>query len=216
LSGWKDFNVGRTGKLDKVEAVLFDMDGVLVESSKAWFRTLNFILKQQGRPKVSWNVFVKHLGQNIERDVEVFFKGLKPEEVRLLYERHFPMFLDLVEPIPYAKEVLVTIRKSRIKTGCVTNTPKSLSIKILDKVGLLNYLQVVVGGDEVRHQKPEPEPIFKALSALKVRSNRTCFVGDTVYDIKAAERAGCIPIGFGVEYPIRIRSLKELIPLLGL
>lgn len=203
-------------KLDLVEAVLFDMDGVLVESSKAWFSTLNFILEQQGRPKVSWEFFVKHLGQNIERDVEVFFKGLKPEEVRLLYERHFPIFLDLVKPISHAREVLAAIRKSGIKTGCVTNTPKNLSIKILEKASLFNYLQVVVGGDEVRHQKPEPEPILKALSALKVRSNRACFVGDTVYDIKAAQRAGCIPIGFGVESPIRIKSLKELILLLGL
>ncbi len=207
-------SIKNSRKLNEVEAVLFDMDGVLIDSERAWYHALNFIREELGLSKVSWEFYEKHLGQSIERDVETFFKGKRVEEIRKMYIRCFPRFMDRVFLTPDAREVLIRLRSSRVKTGCVTNTPKALAIEILKRFGLFDLLEVVVGGDEVTRQKPDPEPILKALSMLRVPPERACFVGDTIHDVKAAEKAGCIPIGFNFEARIKIRSLMELIHLL--
>ena len=203
-------------KLRSVQAILFDMDGVLIESSRAWYYTMNLILEKHRLPKISWNVFLKHLGQSIEKDVETFFKMLTVEQLKQLYIEHFPRFIDLIDPMPGAKNVLKKINRFGLKTGCVTNTPKTLALKILKNFELLDFLGVVICGDEVSLQKPHPEPILRALSTLRVSPEKACFVGDTIYDIEAANRAGCIPIGLKVESDIKINSLRELIHLLGL
>jgi pyrophosphatase PpaX len=157
---------------------------------------------------------VKHLGQSIEKDVETFFKGKRVEEIKEMYIRCFPRFLNQICLMPDAKEVLIKLRSLELKTGCVTNTPKALAIEILKGFELLDLLGVVIGGDEVTRQKPDPEPILKALSILNVSPEKACFVGDTSHDVEAAKRAGCIPIGFKFEVRIKIRSLMELIHLL--
>ncbi len=88
------------------------------------------------------------------------------------------------------------------------------ALRILNEFDLLTLLDVVIGGDDVRRQKPDPEPIFKALNLLGVKPENACFVGDTVHDIKAAKLAGCIPIGFRLKAEISIEELEELIQIL--
>ncbi|HIE23867.1 MAG TPA: HAD family hydrolase [Candidatus Korarchaeota archaeon] len=203
-------------KLNEIEAVLFDMDGVLIDSERAWYQALNSIREELGFSKVSWEFYLKHLGQSIEKDVEIFFKGKGVEEIKEMYIKCFPRFMNQIRLMPDAREVLIKLRSLGLKTGCVTNTPKALAIEILKEFKLLDLLGVVIGGDEVARQKPNPEPILKALSILRVSPDKACFVGDTLHDVEAARRAGCVPIGFKFELKagIKIRSLTGLIHLL--
>lgn len=207
----------KLGPVLQVDAVIFDMDGVLVESKKAWFNTLNSALREFGLPEVDWSTFIKHFGQSIEEDARTFFKGKKltREDINELYGKYFPKFIDMIEPTYGARRVLERILKAGIKTGCVTNTHKALALKILRRVNLLDFLMVVVGGDEVTSQKPDPEPLLRALTHLGILPRKACYVGDTIYDIRTAINAGCIPVGFKINSEISINSLEDLLYLLS-
>ena len=194
-----------------VKAVLFDMDGVLVESIDAWWNTYNRVCRSQGKPEVSYEDFAYRLfGGSINEDLK-YFTEVSREELSKMYQEFFLDYIDDVSFIPEARETVDCLKRRGIKTAVVTNSPKETGHLILEHVGLKEHLDVIMTGGDVSEGKPSPEIILKACKILNVKPEEAVLVGDTENDVKSGRAAGCKVIGVGVDGgDKRIEKVSEL------
>ena len=197
-----------------IKAVLFDMDGVLVDSFEAWLALLNATAQHFGQPPVTREGFLAVYGQSTEKDVEAFFPDQTVQEIDGYYEAHFHEHAQHVTATPNVHEVLQTIKARGLRTAVVTNTAGVLARNILQGLGLVT--EHVLGGDEVPHAKPAPDIVLRACELLDVSPSEAIVVGDSVYDMGAADAAGARSVGVnGVTGDDTLASLAELPALLN-
>ena len=193
-----------------IKAVLFDMDGVLVDSIEAWFELFNKTLKHFGKEEFTWEKFMERVwGGPIERDAEEFF-GTSVDNVIRFYFDNFDSFKENLKLFPNVKEVLDELKNKNLKIGLVTNTPKRQVHKLVDHLSLREYFDVIIGGDEVEHGKPAPDMIFLACKELGIKPEDSIYIGDVDADVIAGKKAGCLTIGLKIDGDDRIEDLKEL------
>jgi HAD superfamily hydrolase (TIGR01509 family) len=198
-----------------LKAVLFDMDGTLVDSIPAWHKTFNQVLALQGSGPVTYEFFVSDiLGESTEADIKRFFPTLTSGELVGFYNRHFPPNLFSVRAFPQTPAVLDLLTAAGIRKGIVTNTPRGLMIATLNTVGLEGRFDSLVGGDDVPEAKPAPDMILESCRRLDVMPSEALLVGDTKSDTQAGANAKVRTVGIGVSGDWRISSLEELAPLL--
>lgn len=207
VKNWKDlydmFWKKRETK-KKIEAVLFDLDGVLINSFECWYQVFNKMLRVYGRQEIEREEFrVKYWGINFEYIID-------EEEAKYCVDEQLQM-IDFIELFPDVKEVLFNV-KEKYKIGLVTNTPKKNVNKILKHFHLSDCFNVIVAGDEVKKGKPDAEMVVKACAELGVEPGNAIIVGDTENDFVAGKSAGCtvVGLGIGLRCDIRIGSLLEL------
>jgi HAD superfamily hydrolase (TIGR01509 family) len=115
--------------------------------------------------------------------------------------------------------------KNRYQLGVITNTIKEAAIKLLQDFEILEYFNIVIGGDEGR-PKPAPDLINKACEQLNIQPSETLFIGDTLADIGAGKAAGCHTFIVSTSIPRdelekveeikAIDDLKEILTTLGI
>jgi len=192
------------------QALLFDMDGVLVDSFESWFSALNHAIRSFDLPEVSKEQFTqKYWGHDLSNNLEK--AGLSKDIVsfcNVIYEDH----IDQVRIYPKIKETLEQLKM--YKKAIITNTPKSCALQILERFNLAQYFETVVTIDHVKQGKPDPGLIYKACEELGVKPSDTVIIGDTESDIQAGKAAGCTVIGVRIQADYSIRSLDELLSIL--
>lgn len=194
---------------EKIEGILFDLDGVLINSFNAWFSAYNDSLKKFGKKPLSKEEFRERCwGPKAEDSMKEF--GLGEEAVDYCYSR-YDDHIDKVEIFPEVDQILKSIDK---KMGLVTNTNSNQMAKILELQDFRKHFDVIIHGDDVEKSKPAPEPVLKACELLKIRPERAVLVGDTKSDVRAGRKAGCKVIGIGVQGDWKIKNLRELPDLL--
>lgn len=199
--------------------MLFDLDGTLVHSAPDLAAALNLMLKEMGRPEQPTERVAGWIGNGMARlvkrgltgeidgepDVELFERGLSS------FKRHYAANLTArTRPYPGAIETLATLRSDGFALGCVTNKSESFSRPLLDRLGLMQYLQVVIGGDTVTTRKPDPLPLRHACEEVGVPPARAVMVGDSAADINAARAAGMpvIAVSYGYNQGRNVRELN--------
>jgi len=192
-----------------VKAVLFDMDGVLVDSFEAWLRLVNSASSEFGYSDISREQFKSVYGQSTASDVALFFPGMTITEVDNYYENHFHDFKELVYPAPECYATIEELKGLGVSLAVITNTAGSLAREILK--GLDIQIDCVIGGDEVENGKPAPDIVFSACDLLGISTKDAIVVGDSVYDMESAKISGACSVGInGVMGDYTIHSLKEL------
>lgn len=93
--------------------------------------------------------------------------------------------------LPGAVDLLTALKGAGVRTAIVSTKPGPTIRSIFEHQGRLDLLDLVVGGDEVRHSKPNPEGVWRALEKLGLRSDQVLFCGDTVIDAATAQAGGC-------------------------
>ncbi len=196
-----------------IKAVLFDLDGVLVDSLDVWYTSTNETLSKFGKKKVGKGEYLrKYWGFSLSRNFERLGLGREAVDYCLSrYEHH----LGEIRPFPETEEVLAELRRRRFRLALVTNTPSGMVRRLLSQLDLERFFHVVVTGDDVRKAKPHPEAVRKACRRLGVSPQEAVLVGDTRSDVLAGRSAGVRVVGVGVEGDLRIGNLGELLPLLG-
>ncbi len=169
------------------EAILFDLDGVLVDTYDVWVELVRGVAQRLGYPEIPREVFVGTWGQGIEKDIEMFFPRHTIEEIRGHYVKHFGDHLHLMKVMDGADRVL---RGIELPKAVVTNSPSVLARQALAVAQLEGHFREVVGSDNVAHSKPAPDLIFEACRRLGVVAERTLLVGDSRFDEEAARAAG--------------------------
>ncbi|RLG10173.1 hypothetical protein DRN73_08515 [Candidatus Pacearchaeota archaeon] len=199
---------------EEINGILFDLDGVLIDSSDAWWFAVNATLKKFGKKKVSKEEFLKtYWGPHLR---ESFRKINLGEDAIEDCNKQYYKFVDKIKIFPESREVLSILKEEKkLKIGLVTNTPREITLFSLKKFSLLNYFDVIIGGDDVKKGKPDPEMMLKACKLLNIKPKHVALVGDTKSDIIAGRRAGIrLIIGLGIDNAdIKIKKLDEILKI---
>lgn len=201
-------------KLRHARAVLFDLDGVLIDSYRAWFHQFNDTLQHFGHEPISENVFRKHWGQSTEEDVRIFMPERTVAQVRKYFSDNFDEYVSYLAVNPLARDTLNQLRAMRLKLGCVTNSHRMIVNKILRGTKLKEFFNVVITADDVKNPKPAPDMILRACQRLHVEPRETIFLGDTKTDVQAGKRAGCVVVGYKMKSAPAIKNLMQFVTLI--
>jgi len=186
--------------MTKKFAVIFDMDGVIVDSNpyhkEAWLQFAekhNVELKEEEVPE---KIFGK-TNTNALRDV--FGKDFTPEENEQLGEEKEAIYRDLhakdLEPITGLRDFLKMLKQHEIPTAVATNAPLSNVEFIMEKTGLRKYFDVVIDAGEVENGKPDPEIYLKSAEKLGMPAEQCIVMEDSVPGVEAGVRAGMKVVG---------------------
>ena len=190
----------------KPSAILFDMDGVLVDSLDSWFASLNAALKAFNHKEITKEEFIeKYWGHDLNDNLEKM--GLN-EEVGRFCNNIYGHHVNEIYIYPNTKEALRKLKG--YKKGIITNTPKECAFQILKKFDIERYFDIVITSDEVYKAKPSPEIVLKACELLGVKPRDVVLIGDTNSDVKAGRAAGCIVVGVNINADYTISRLSEL------
>lgn len=192
-----------------MRAVLFDLDGVLVESYTVWHALINSFARERGYSPISDEAMRASWGQGVDADAETFFAGTPVAELEAFYNANFFDHLEELSVMPGAARVTERIRAAGIPTAVVTNTPAPLARALLDRAGV--HPDVLVGGTDVPRPKPAPDILLRACELLGVPVSGVAMVGDSDFDRQAAKAAGARFIGFRCVGDHHIEKLEELL-----
>jgi HAD superfamily hydrolase (TIGR01509 family) len=189
-------------------AVLWDMDGTLVDSEKVWTISLADTARRLGG-ELSVAAREDVIGSNMARTLGIMFDdlGLEHDPARMaqaeqwLNARTGELFASGLEWRPGALEALRTVRAAGWPTALVTNTGRALTEMALETIGR-EHFTVSVCGDEVPHGKPAPDPYLRAAELLGVAADECLAVEDSPTGSLAAERAGAAVLVVPCEIPV--------------
>lgn len=214
-----------------IEAVLFDFDGTLFDTSMAIKKAFNGALVELHHEPV----VEEEIGAMIGRPLKDMYLSLAPRASKTeaaldacidTYRRlFFPLSAPSTTFMPTARETIVALDELGIALAVVTTRTADGARHILKEKGVDEAFSVVIGLEHVSKPKPNAEPVIIALKALNVRAGRAIMVGDTPDDIVAGTGAGtftvAVPTGpFGAD-DLRqadaiVASVSELLPLMGI
>lgn len=183
---------------DWPKAILFDLDGTLIDSVPDIAAAVNELLPLYGLEAVSVDQVRKMVGEGVRKLVERAFAArdvaLDKGELDERYERMMTIYgkhlTGRTELLDGAEKILVDYHCEGVKLAVVTNKPEGFSRTILDHFGLSGMIGAVVGGDTCPDRKPEPGMLYHTADILGVNKDDCLMVGDSPADIEAARNAG--------------------------
>lgn len=186
-------------------AVLFDLDGTLLDTAADFVAVVNSMREQRGlsqRPDELIRAQVSNGSSALIRDgfgLASDHPDFAPLRQELLdqYLAHISVH---TRPFPGIAECLALLGQHNIPWGIVTNKPRLYSEALLSKQPLMHNCAVLVCPDDVRHSKPHPEPLLKACHTLGVAPVDTMYIGDHQRDIEAGRAAGMFTIAAAYGY----------------
>lgn len=180
-----------------IKAVLFDMDGVLVDSLKANYLHLNSLLRHFGKDMLSFedyqeNYWGSHFSEQIKK---IFGKISKKKyvEMKNYYVKISSSFVKNQKLYPNVKSILRILRK-KYKLALVTSTLNKITKKILEYFSLRKFFDIVIDGEMVKNPKPAPDAVLLACKKLKIKPKEAVYIGDNFQDVEAGKKAGCLTI----------------------
>ncbi len=191
-----------------MKAVIFDLDGTLVDSAPDLCGALNRLLEREGRQRLDLGVVRGMIGDGVQKLVERGFAetgaplddDATPTMVDGFMDLYEEMLTDETVPFPGVVAVLDGLKANRhFVLGVCTNKPQSATIKILAELNLAHYFSAVLGGDACSVRKPDPGHVLATVEALGVTAEQVVVVGDSPNDAYAARDAGLrsVLVSFG-------------------
>ena len=188
-----------------VAAVMFDLDGTLIDSVPIYYEIIDIVFAELGVPAVSrenlleamddgefdWNCVLPDHMKKRKNELSKKARGIVDEIAPAMFHKQ-------VKLIPGADDIFREIASTGAKIGLVTSTPaQQMAIKMLplSNAGLEKQLEVIVTADDVRHKKPAAEPLLQCSEILGVSFKKCVYVGDTRVDIRAGKAASMGTVG---------------------
>lgn len=180
-------------------AVIFDLDGTLIDSVPDLAGALNTLLEaERDRPALPLDQVRVMIGNGVPKLIERGLRAHGEDHGQEVISELVPKFMEIylaratLETRPYegAESLLEDLSARDIRIGLCTNKPTDVSNRILKDLGLARYFGSVVGGTSGYAAKPDPEPMLACLKELGSTAEDAVFVGDSTADVKTARNAG--------------------------
>jgi len=184
-------------RLQGIKAVLFDLDGTLVDSLEAIVNAVEKALESRGLKCDSAKV-VKMIGLPLENIFGVLAPNLSKQEIWQLvneYRKYYMTYhLENTTIHPSAQLVLRKLKAKGFKLGIITSKYRKPVMDVLFHFGIAELFDSVVTGYEVKKHKPKPDIVLEAAKRLGVNPKQCVVVGDSPVDVESGKRAGSFTI----------------------
>jgi HAD superfamily hydrolase (TIGR01509 family) len=205
-----------------LDAILLDLDGVLIDSGEATFELYKRLFRKFSLPEPSHGVWFANRGLPAKPMLALLLPEGKKNDAALIgkmNEEMVPVSISLIPEIKLFGGVREFLEAARgISKAVVTNRRLLTTNTILEYNDLDGFFKAVVAGDMVERQKPFPDPLLLALKKLGVKKQGAVYVGDTILDVQAGKAAGIrtVIVHNRLEGAECVSSFKELQALLGI
>ncbi|BCD60905.1 phosphoglycolate phosphatase [Nitratiruptor sp. YY08-14] len=181
-------------------AILFDLDGTLIDSTEAILESFHYALRKcSGVPATDKDI-IKLIGHPL--DFMFAHLGVKKNVDQCVqrYKEHYhTIFTQKTKLLPNAKEAIL-LAHSFANLAIVTTKTGKYSKELMAYFGLEQYFSCIIGREDVVYPKPHPEPLIKAIKKIDALKEYTWMVGDTCLDMEAAYKANISSIGLTCGY----------------
>ncbi len=185
----------------KDAAILFDLDGTLVDTAPDLAAAMNFVLQNNQRDHVPLEDVRHMVGQGarvlMQRGMAATGQPASETQLDQLFDQFLDYYLDHIadhsQLFPSVEDTLIKLRAAEAKLAVCTNKPEIASVKLLEELNLDGYFDAVVGGDTLPVRKPEAGHILGTLEKMGGNLSTSIMVGDSANDIDAA-RAAKVPV----------------------
>lgn len=181
-----------------LEAILFDIDGTLVDSNEQHVQAWAFAFREAGHALEPDDIRLQ-IGKGGDLLVPALLPGLGRATAERIAKRHGDLFkdmyLDQVRAFPGAAELIERSFRSGCKVVLASSAKRDELDHYEDLLGVRDYLAATTSIDDVETSKPEPDIFSSALDKIVVAPEHAVVIGDTIYDIEAARAAGVVAIG---------------------
>jgi len=180
-------------------AVIFDIDGVLIDSYAAHFRAWREVAGRHGYPEVTETAFAMTFGRTSREVLTLWWPELDASQVDALDEEKEALFRDLIAancPImPGALALIEALITDGFALGVGSSAPPDNVQLIVERLGIRDVLGAMITGADVEHGKPDPEVFLLGAGRLHVEPQRCIVVEDARPGVAAAVAAGMVSVG---------------------
>ena len=180
----------------RLRAVIFDMDGTLLDTAPDFIAVCQAMLQQRGLPAIDDKLIRDQVSGGARAMVAATF-AMQPqdegfEQLRAEFlERYQAHCAVLSRPFDGMLQLIADIEQAKLIWGVATNKPVRFAEPIMQQLGLAERSAVLVCPDHVTRSKPDPEMLLLACAKIGVAAGEVLFVGDDLRDIESGRAAGC-------------------------
>jgi phosphoglycolate phosphatase len=199
----------------KVELMLFDLDGTLIDSKEDLARSVNLMLVDLGRPQLSEEQIARFVGDGVrvltyrcltatDANNQPPDKQIHEKAINLMHHHYAEQMYVSTKLYPQIKETLEHFKEKR--KAVVTSKEERFTHQILAHFGIAEDFDCIIGGDTVPARKPNPLPVITAIHKLSGTADKAVMIGDSENDILAGRDAGATTCGVSFGF----RTAEEL------
>lgn len=173
--------------------VIFDFDYTLGDSTDGIVASANYALDKLGYTQYSVEEIKKTIGLSLPASYEMLTKDTDEDNKKIYTDNFIEKANEVMTAstivYPYADRLLRELANKGIRVGIVTTKYRYRIDAILEKFDLTEYVELIIGGDDVKKHKPDPEGLLYAVERFGVKKSEVLYVGDSFVDAKTAEGA---------------------------
>lgn len=199
-----------------VKMVMIDLDGTLIHTAPDLADCANRMLADLGRAPSPIETVMTWIGNGVPRLVKRALTGqmmAEPEAALFdkalsIFQKHYLAHVsDLSRPFPGVVAGLDRLKARGFRLACITNKAEAFTLPLLRNLELYKYFELVLSGDSLPKQKPDPLPLLHACKHFGITPEHGMLIGDSSNDVEAARAAGmpviCVPYGYNHGHDIR-------------
>ncbi len=191
--------------LNNIKAVLFDLDGTLIDSAPDLGAAADQLRINKGLSPLGLSLYRPHTGTGARGMLKVAFQ-MEPDHPEFAdlkeaffvnYEQNLVVHTALFKGV---QELIDSLKERGLEWGIVTNKSERFTNPIVKKIPLLSLAKTVISGDTTAYAKPHPAPILEAMKRMDLNPQDCVYIGDDERDIVAGKAAGVKTIAAGYGY----------------
>ncbi len=204
------------------KAIIFDLDGTLVDSRQDLLEAIFWLLRELRHPTPSADEVISNVGLGVRHLVQSSLpedvsedEGALREAVDLFREHYAAHLADRTRPYPGIEQALETMASAETPAWVLTNKPGYMARALVEALELDRLLGGVLGAGDVPGHKPDPVGLLEICGRLELHPSRAWYVGDMEIDVRTARAAGCkaglVTWGYEGEASVKIAKPDRVI-----